>query len=446
MKRTLITGLVVLAIVPAYAQRQLTLEECRQLALRNSRAVKNSVLEREAAAQTRKAAFTKFFPSVSASGAAFAANKNMMEIATQGGDLPVYNGDPATLRAATQYAYMPASTMGLMESGMFGVVTATQPIFAGGRICNGNRLASLGEDVGELRERIVRNEAMLKTEEEYWRLISLREKARTLGEYRAMLDALYATVSDAYKNGLAGRNDMLKVQVKRSEILLNVSKLDGARDLALRSFCQHIGIPFDSSIVLIDTLRIDGAPAAFRVDHPAALQKRPETQLLAAGTRAEELQSSMKLGEYLPQAAVGVNGLYMKVDKDKGRSIGMVFGTVSVPISGWWEASHTLEERSLREQIAVNAQRDNTELLILQMDKAYRDLSDAFEQVRVTNDARDQAGENLKVTQDAYGNGMIGLSDLLEAQAMRQNMQDQYVDAMAAYRKALVTYLQVTGR
>jgi outer membrane protein len=446
MKRILMTGLLLCTVLPAAAQRHLTLDESRQLAMKNSCAVRNSILEREAAAQTRKAAFTKFFPSISVSGVAFKADKNMMEVAMQGGNLPVYDGDLATLRNATQYAYMPASSMGLMESGMFGVLTATQPIFAGGRIVNGNRLASLGERVGELRERIVRNETDLKTEESYWQLVSLREKSRTLAQYRVMLDALYAQVSDAYRNGLASRNDMLKVQVKRSEIFLNTNKLDGARELALRAFCQHIGIAFDSTLMLSDSMCIDGAPEAFRVDHAAALAGRPETQLLAAGTRAEELQSSVKLGEYLPQAAVGVNGLYMKMDKDQGRTIGMVFGTVSIPISGWWEASHTLEERSLKDQIAANTQRDNTELLLLQMEKAYRDLSDAFQQVRVSEDGREQAEENLRVSRDSYANGMIGIADLLEAQAMRQNMQDQYVDSMAAYRVALKKYFQVTGR
>jgi len=137
---------------PVFAQRALTLEESKQLALQNNAKIKNSALEIESAQQTKKAAFTNFFPSISASGAMFEAQKNMMEISTQGGNLPVYDGkDLAALSTATQFAYMPASTMGLLKSGTFGIVTAVQPVFAGGRIWNGNKLASLGEDISEYK-------------------------------------------------------------------------------------------------------------------------------------------------------------------------------------------------------------------------------------------------------------------------------------------------------
>jgi outer membrane protein TolC len=182
------------------------------------------------------------------------------------------------------------------------------------------------------------------------------------------------------------------------------------------------------------------------VDHAEALKSRSEYSLLRTSVRAEELQSNMKLGEYLPQVAVGVAGLYMKMDESNARSIGMIFGTVSIPISGWWEASHALQERSIKEQIAQNTMKDNSELLLLQMQKAWQDLTDAFKQVQLSEEAKSQADENLKVNRDSYTNGMSNLSDLLEAQALQQQMNDQLTDARASYRGKQIVYLQVTGR
>jgi outer membrane protein TolC len=185
MKNSFLYIMVIAGVVSYHAtsQTRLTLEESKQLALQNNAKVKNGALELEAAQQTRKAAFTKFFPSISASGAMFGAQENLMEISTQGGNLPVYDGNPAHLLTATQFAYMPASTMGLLKSGTFGVVTAVQPIFAGGRIWNGNRLASLGEDVSEYKNRLSQNEVLLKTEEQYWLVVSLNEKTKTIQRY-----------------------------------------------------------------------------------------------------------------------------------------------------------------------------------------------------------------------------------------------------------------------
>ena len=445
------SSLYVLAIASmvsfhAAAQTSLTLQESKRLALQNNTKVKNSALEVEAAQQTRKAAFTKFFPAISASGAMFGAQENMMEISTQGGNLPVYDGNPVNLLTATQFAYMPASTMGLLKSGTFGVVTAVQPIFAGGRIWNGNRLASLGEDVSEYKNRLSQNEVLLKTEEQYWLVASLNEKTKTIQRFEDLLNSLLAQVEEAYKSGLVTKNDMLKVKVKKSEVLLNKSKLENGRRLAMMAFCQHIGIPYDSLLVLIDSLSLEGSPESYFVENTDALKSRSEYHLLQASVRAEELESRMKLGEYLPEAGIGVGELYMRMDASKDRSLGMVFGTVSIPISGWWEASHTLQERSIKEEMAHNSMKENSELLLLQMQKAWQDLMDARQQVLLSEEVKTQAEENLKVNQDSYNNGMSNLSDLLEAQALQQQTSEQVIDAKAGYRNKQTAYLQVTGR
>ena len=45
-----------------------SLAECRELALKNNVAVKNAALEVAASEQTKRAAFTNYFPTVSATG------------------------------------------------------------------------------------------------------------------------------------------------------------------------------------------------------------------------------------------------------------------------------------------------------------------------------------------------------------------------------------------
>ena len=327
------------------AGQKLTLEESKRLALQNNVKTKNSLLETEAARQTKKAAFTRYFPSISASGTAFDAEKSLMEIATKGGNLPVYDGNPANLATATQFAYFPSSTMGLLGSMRLGMVSAVQPVFAGGRILNGNKLAALGVEASKDKARLARNEVLRTTEEQYWRVVSLNEKMRTAQKYEELLRRLLAQVEDAYDAGLVMKNDVLKVKLKLSEVLLNKSKVQNGKALATMALCQHIGIAYDPAIELEDPLVVDGQPGPYHVDHQAALKVRPEFRLLEASVRAEELKTRIKLGGYLPQAGVGVAGLYMKMDETKGRTNGMVFGTISIPISGWWEASHALGEQ-----------------------------------------------------------------------------------------------------
>jgi outer membrane protein len=428
------------------AQRSLPLEECRQLALQNSAKSKNSALELEAAQQKRKAAITSYFPTISASGSIFKAQDPLMEITTAGGNLPVYDGNPMHIFTATQFAYLPGSTMGLLKSGTIGMVTAVQPIFAGGRILNGNKLVALGEDVSEYKSSLSRNEVLLKAEEQYWLIVSLRDKLSTIRAYEELLDRLAIQVEDAFASGMTMKSEVLKVKLKRSDVLLNKTKLENGKKLATMALCQYIGIPYDSTLTLETPIAANESPDVYYVDKNDAVQKRPEYLLLQAGVRAEELQSRIKLGEYLPQAGIGVAGLYMKLDETTERKVGMIFGTLSIPISGWWEASHTLSEQSARKQISENNLKDNTELLLLQMEKAWQDLNVANKQVLLCLDAKIEAEENLMLNQSSHKNGLTSVADLLEAQALVQQANDHLTDARAAYRNQLVEYLQVTGR
>jgi outer membrane protein len=430
----------------ALAQQTLSLEESKKFALQNNYKILNSQLEINAAQKQKKAAVTHYFPTISVSGTGFRAQKDLFELTTQGGDLPVYDGNPANLLNPTQFAYFPSSTMGMFKSGTFGTLTAVQPVYAGGRIVNSNKLASLEEDVNKLKSRLSRNEVLLKTEEQYWLVVSLDEKLMTVHKYEAFLERLLRQVDDAYNVGISMKNDVLKVKLKRNEVLFNKSKLENGKKLAVMAFCQHIGIPYDPALVLKDSLMMTDLPQTYYIDKDEALKNRTEYHLLQASVSAEDLQTRMKLGEYLPQAAVGISEIFMKIDDGQDRTIGMVFGTLSVPLSGWWEAYHTLSRRSIKERIALNNLKDNSAVLTLQTQKAWQDFSDAYQQVLLSEEAKSQAEENLKVNQDSYDNGLTDVADLLEAQAILQHTNDQLTDAKTGYCIKRSFYLQVTGR
>ncbi len=434
------------SINQVFAQRVLTLEESKQLALQNNAETKNSKLEVEASQQIRKSALTNYFPNISAGGMIFAAQKGLMEMETHGGNLPVYDGDVANLSSATLYAYMPGSTMSLMKKGTVGFLNVIQPVFAGGRIMNGNKLASLGTEVSEFKEKLTKDEILLRTEEQYWQIVSLEEKQMTIEKYEKLLNSLLFQVDDAFNSGLVMKNDVLKVKLKLSEVLLNKSKLNNGKRLATMAFCQYIGIPYDSTLSLKDELKINELPQSIYADKDESLKRRTEYSLLEKSVEAEELQTKMKLGEYLPQAGVGVSGMYMKFDEGKDRTLGMLFGTVSIPISGWWGGSHELQERSIKEEIAQNNFKNNSELLILQIEKAWQDLTDAYKQYLLSEESKTQAEENRKVNDDSYKNGLINVSDLLEAQALLQQTQDQLTDAKANYVVKTTYYKKITGR
>jgi outer membrane protein TolC len=423
-----------------------TLQDCKKLAVENNIRVKNSKLELASARQVKKAAFTQYFPKVSAGGLMFDASKYFIEAQMPGGNLPVYDGNPANLQNAGQFAYFPSSSIGLLEKGTVTHITATQPVYAGGRIVNGNKLAEIGKSVQEYSKNITQNTIMLETEKNYWQIVALDEKSKTIKDYQSFLERLLMQVKDAYHSGIVMKNDVLKVNLELQKILLDQSKLDHGKQLARMAFCQHLGISYDQGLILNENLVIHDLPESLYIENDQALRKRDEYALLELSVKAEKLQTRMKIGEYLPQIAVGVSGQWLKFDDQDGKNIEVAFGTVSIPLSDWWGGSHEVRERRIKERIAENNQKDKSELLILQMEKAWQDVTDTYQQVKISEDSLKQAQENLKVNQASYDNGLTTLSDFLEAQALLQQAKDQLTDAKTTYLIKKSEYLNVTGR
>ena len=65
-----------------------------------------------------------------------------------------------------------------------------------------------------------------------------------------MLDTLQHDVSVAFKAGLVQRTDLLKVQLKLNELQVNRMKLTNGIALSKMALCQHIGVAYDSTLML----------------------------------------------------------------------------------------------------------------------------------------------------------------------------------------------------
>ena len=104
-----------------------------------------------------------------------------------------------------------------------------------------------------------------------------------------------------------------------------------------------------------------------------------------------------------------------------------------------------MKERKLKEEIAQNNADYTADMLRLQMEKAWSDLQESYQKIKIEEEAIEQARENLKKTTDNYHAGTIGISDLLEAQALFQTTSDDLTEARCSYKIKMAEYLKVTG-
>ena len=427
------------------AQQPYTLEQIKDSALHNNFALRSAKYDVEAAQQQRKEAFTKYFPNVSGTGLWFNANKGMaqMDIDPSGMISPEIGATLAQMLPVEALAALnnPIS-ISMMKNGTIGSLMAVQPVFAGGQIINGNKLAKVGEEVSRLQLKLSENEVEKTAEQYFWQLASLQEKMKTIDAVDTLLRDIYKDVDVAVRAGVAMRNDLLQVQLRQNDIESQRLKLQNGISIVKLLLSQYCGLRDTSYIITFQTSlpeKFNDSCLMFNVN------TTPEYQLLDKQVEAANLQKKLAVGKNLPTVAVGAGYNYHNL-LERDHSFGMVFATVSVPISEWWGGSHAVKRRKIAYQQAQEQLADNAELLEIRMQNSKNKVEEAYQQLQLAQRSIEQAEENLRLNRDYYRAGTSRMSDLLEAQLLYQQACDKHTDAFAEYQNKLLEYRQSIGQ
>lgn len=413
----------IVSLGSVYAQRTYTLDECLQQALANNVRMKNAENNKNIAAQDKKNAFTKYFPSVSATGGGFIASNSLFN-----------------------FEMSPEMQMSLMKNGVIGGVSASMPIFTGGQIVNGNKLAEVGEEVSRLQYNMSENEVRLTTENYFWQIITLKEKLQTLAAVETQLAQLTKDVDASVEAGITTRNDLLQIRLRQNETQSSRIQVENALALSRNLLAQYMGLGVDSVDVAFPmNNQLPENPSSLFEVPENALVRTSEYHLLQQNLKTSRLQKDIAVGKNLPTVALG-GGYFYENLMDKDHTFWMGFATVSIPLTAWWGGSHDIKKQKLQVRNAENQLEDQSQMLMIRMQQTWNDLNDAYKQVGIALSSIEQATENLRLQTDYYGAGTCTMSEWLDAQTLFQQSRDKYVEAFAQYEVKKREYLQATGR
>ena len=446
--KQILSIIVCLLCCDSIAAQTYTLQQLKDSALQNNIAIRNAKHSIDAAQQQRKEAFTKYFPTVSGTGLWFNADKGMAKTEL---NLSEQISPELGMALAQSLPVEALAALGnpmsisMMKNGTIAGVTAVQPIFAGGQIINGNKLAKVGEDVSRLQLQLSENEVEKQTEQYYWQLVSLQEKMKTIEAVEALLADIHKDVDVAVRAGVAMKNDLLQVQLRQNDVESQKVKLNNGINIVRLLLTQYCGLNSDKFSVESLVLSDGSSQQVIKQDCDQALLGTAEYQLLNKQIEATKLQRKMEIGKNLPTVGVGAGYNYHNL-MENDRTFGMVFATVSVPISDWWGGSHAVKRKKIAQQQAEEQLTDNSQLLKIRMQNAWNNVEESRQQLEIAQRSIEQAEENLRLNRDYYRAGTSKMSDLLEAQLLYQQSLDRRTDAYADYQNKILEYRQATGQ
>lgn len=334
-------------------------------------------------------------------------------------------------------------------------VSLTLPLYVGGKITTGNKLAKVGVEVQKINQEKTRQEVIYEADKAYFTYLAVKSKVTMLKAYMQQMDSLVSQVNLSVGVEMATNSDLLRIQAKRSEVDYNLKKAKNGMELCRMALCAALGIDLytqfdtdENDIRVTDDLQTTGTPD---------INVRPEYQLLVQNIKAKELEIRNARAGMLPTLALiaeySKNGWAYLKGEQQGYSYKteisgtspVMMASLSIPLWHWGKETKKVKKAKLD---LANAQLDmkkNTRLLNIENEQARQNLQDSYRMIASARLGLDQAEDNLHDMRLRYDNAMSTLTDLLDAYSQWQQARSNYIEAQTQYKIYETDYLRISG-
>lgn len=459
----------------------LSLDSCRAMALRNNKQLSISRAKLKVAENARKAARTKYLPHVDIAGGWFLTSK----------ELSILNNDQkSALSNLGTNAMAPVSEnigniiTGMAQKGLItpeqaqglgqmaqkiggelagfgnalgsevrdafrtntrsiiaGSVMINQPVYVGGAITAGNRMADIAERMATTQIDASEQSILYDIDKTYWLVVSLKQKQRLADSFVELVGKLNSDVHKMIENGVATRADGLKVDVALNEAEMTKTEVDNGLALSRMLLCQLCGMPINSEIMLTDEDNEDfiGSMTLGKYDHSMAETRRPELQLLNDAIGLGEQTTKLTRAGMLPQVAVTGGyiisnpNLFNSFEKkfDGMWNIGIL---VRIPVLDWGDTMYKVRAAKVATDMVRMEYEETKELIDLQVNQSDYKLSEARKKLTTAEKNIKRAEENLRCANLGFKEGVMQISEVMAAQTAWLQAKTQKIDAEIGVR------------
>ena len=424
---TSIAFLAVAISINAQAKKMLTLDEAVSLGIQNSKNLKIDQAKIDMATANYLEAKNNRLPSFKVSASALAlANANVdLKILK-----PAENGGGASPKA---------------NSAFYGNVSASLPIFTGGRIKYGIQSA---EYLIEASKLITENDKLgiaYNVSQAYNNLFKASQQIKFLEDNLTASQKRDESFQKLEDNGIIARNDKLKANLQTSNIELQLLDANNNFNIANINMDLLLGLP-DETEIEIDPNYIseltENQPVSYYLNQ--AISQRKDVQALDYKRRAAELGTKAAKAESLP--TIALTGGYVAAEIPKILTITNAANIgvgVQYNIDNLWKKNSSLMKSTATEQQLSATNELLNDQIKLEVNRDYQNAEFSKKRITVYEKVAAQANENYRVTKNKFDNGLATITELLDADTAQisanVNVVNAQADAALAYRKLLQT-------
>jgi outer membrane protein len=328
-----------------------------------------------------------------------------------------------------------------------------QPLFTGFRL---EKSAAAAEYVAEAASYdLSRNKTDLvfSIKSGYWSLYKAKEIKRVVDENVELVKAHLTDVENMMTQGLATKNDVLKVQVQLSSSQLAQIDASNSVAIAMMTLNNLIGLPIETEIDLtsvIQTQSMENQRSAEIAQE--AIETRADLKAAEMRVQANEASVTAAKGSWYPQVSLYGNYYYSRPNprilptKDEFKNTWDLGVNLSFDIWNWNTTKHQVDQG----EAALAQSREATEQLkdaiTLEVNQANLVLLQSREKIKVAEKGVEQANENYRITKNKFTSGTATNTDLLDAEVTLLQAKVNYTTSLVDHELAQARMLKALGR
>ena len=456
--RKLLFSLSVMMLWGGVAQGAVSLDSCRNMAIRNNKEIQQSRARVEGAGYQRKEAKAAYLPSLDLEASYFYNQKNISLLAedqllptktfnpkTQSYEFNLLTNPQTGLPITTAngqpipstVAYLPKSAMTFNVHNVFaGALTLTQPIYMGGKIKAMNEITRYAEELARSMQDSKVEDVVYDVDAAYWQVVSLKAKQKLAENYVKLLETFDNDVKKMLSEGVATKSNLLNVDVKLNEANVDLTKVKNGVALSRMLLAQLCGAPINSEFVLEDedkdTWAVAEGSEAYDLNDVYA--RRHEVRSLELAAKIYDEKAKVARASMLPQvAAVGMYSL-MNPNSYNGYETKFagafsVGAMVKIPLWHWGGLTNKYKAAKTEATIKRLELADAKDKIELQVNQASFKNQEAWKTYEMTKKNLEKADENLRMAQVGFKEGVSTTSDVLAAQTAWLKANSEKIDA-----------------
>lgn len=326
-------------------------------------------------------------------------------------------------------------------------ISATQPIYQGGRIKNNIRKAILEETVAELS--VYKNQSDLKLWliTKYLNLYTLYEKQIVYTHNIKEAQKRLQDIEVMKKEGIITANDVLRSEIVLTDYQLSANEI--SNDIAIASQQLSIAMGMDEELIYTPDSTFLDAPqylSDFNQYVQEAYINYPDLRISKTNTDIANNNLKIVKADYLPTLSLQVGNTFQRPIPNTSPVQDLYINSWAVTLNLSYRISALFDRKSsllaAKTQISVTelAQDQQKQNIRMKVKEAYLNHQEALDRINALEKTINQANENYRIVSNKYFNHLAILTDLLDANTVQLNSELQLTTAKA---NAAYTYYQL---